>query len=61
MNKWYEEIEKYSYRDQLSFNYVLWKEKDKIKYISKNYALEYFNQNYHLKVLKLNDIDKKLY
>ena len=56
MNKWFEEIEKYSYRDQLSFNYILWKTKNKIKYISKNYALEYFNQLYHLKVLNLNEI-----
>ena len=56
MNKWFEEIEKYSYRDQLSFNYILWKTKNKIKYISKNYALGYFNQLYHLKVLNLNEI-----
>ena len=25
MNKWFEEIEKYSHRDQLSFNYLIWK------------------------------------
>ena len=25
MNKWFNEIEKYSHRDQLSFNYILWK------------------------------------
>ena len=51
MNLWYFEIEHYSYRDQLSFNYILWKiNKSKIiKYISKNVLFEYFNQkNFHL-------------
>ena len=45
MNKWYEEINNYSHRDQLSFNYVLWKTQFKIKYIVKNLALQYFFQN----------------
>ena len=48
MNKWFEEIKKYSHRDQLSFNYIYWKKKIKIKYISKKYALEYFSQKSHL-------------
>ena len=70
MNKWFEEIEKYSHRDQLSFssnifiwikksfvqllnniwwnnNYVIWKTGKKIKYISKEFALKYFNQYDH--------------
>ncbi len=56
MNKWYEEINNYSHRDQLSFNYVLWKTRLKIKYIAKNYALQYFFQNTtHLKLLQFKD------
>lgn len=42
MTKWYREIKKYSHRDQLSFNYIIWKNKIKMKYISKEYALQYF-------------------
>jgi hypothetical protein len=48
MNKWFEEVEKYSYRDQLSFNYLIWKTGIKIKYISKIFALNYFEQFLHL-------------
>ena len=48
MNKWFEEIENYSYRDQLSFNYALWKTKIKIKYISKIFAFNYFKQFLHI-------------
>ena len=48
MNKWFEEIEKYSHRDQLSFNYAIWKTGIKIKYISKIFALNYFKQFLHL-------------
>ena len=43
MTKWYSEIKKYSHRDQLSFNYIIWKNEIKMKYISKEYALQYFN------------------
>ena len=42
MNKWFYEIKKFSHRDQLSFNYINWKNNIKIKYISKNYVLKYF-------------------
>ena len=50
MEKWWEEIQKYSKRDQLSLSYVLWKTKIKIKYISKQFGLYYFRQNIrHLK------------
>ena len=46
MEKWFQEIKYYSHRDQLSFNYILWKFGNKIvKYISKNYALQYMSQN----------------
>ena len=56
MNKWYEEIKNYSHRDQLSFNYIMWKTGLKIKYINKNLALEYFVQNLtHLEVLQFID------
>ena len=44
MNKWYNEIKNYSHRDQLSFNYIYWKNNIKIKYISKQYAIKYFIQ-----------------
>ena len=50
MNSWYSQIKNYSHRDQLSFNYVLWKTGLKIKYISKYFAYFYFHQNlFHLK------------
>ena len=38
MNQWFYEIKHYSYRDQLSFNYILWKTNQSIiKYIKKLY------------------------
>ena len=59
MNDWFKEIKNYSYRDQLSFNYILWKNNYKIKYIVKNFALQYFPlKGYHRKVLDLNDVNK---
>lgn len=48
MNKWYSEIKNYSHRDQLSFNYIIWKNDIKMKYISKRYALHYFTKKTHL-------------
>ena len=50
MNEWFNEIKKNSHRDQLSFNYILWKTGNKdVKYISKKYIDKYFDQNpYHL-------------
>jgi len=45
MNNWYNEIKLNSHRDQLSFNYILWKKKNKyVKYISKYYINKYFTQ-----------------
>ena len=52
MNKWYEEIENNSHRDQLSFNYIIWKTGIKFKYISKRFTMNYFNQHGHIKKLK---------
>ena len=50
MEKWWEQIKNNSKRDQLSLSYVLWKTGYKIKYISKQFGLEYFRQNIsHLK------------
>ena len=48
MENWYEEIEKYSHRDQLSFNYISWKTGVKFKYISKSFTMNYFNQHSHI-------------
>ena len=42
MEKWWNEINKYSHRDQLSFNYLLWKTGIKIKYFSKLILYDYF-------------------
>ena len=39
MENWSKQISKNSHRDQLSFNYILWKNKDKnVKYISKQFS-----------------------
>ena len=48
MENWFEEIKTYSHRDQLSFNYIIWKKKYRIKYINKIFALQYFKQYKHL-------------
>lgn len=46
MNQWFYEIKHYSHRDQLSFNYIIWKTNNtKVKYISKEMLYEYFQQN----------------
>ena len=46
MNDWFHEIKQNSHRDQLSFNYILWKTGNKdVKYISKKYIDKYFEQN----------------
>ena len=49
MEKWWKEVNFYTYRDQLSFNYIKWKTKINIKYISKNFVLQYFKITNHLK------------
>ena len=51
MEQWWDQIKNYSHRDQLSFNYVLWKTGIKIKYFPKNFANRYFTLAWnHLKV-----------
>ena len=47
MEKWWEEIKSFSSRDQISFGYVLWKEKQKIKYIAKNFVFKFFERIPH--------------
>lgn len=51
MENWFYQIKHYSHRDQLSFNYILWKNRNKnVKYIPKEYINDYFNQTlFHLK------------
>jgi hypothetical protein len=47
MEKWFEEVKNHSHRDQLSFNYVLWKCPEiKISYMRKDiYKSEWFKWN----------------
>lgn len=46
MEQWFNEIKQNSHRDQLSFNYILWKtEINIIKYISKKMTEKYFTQH----------------
>ena len=51
MNQWFNEIVHNSHRDQLSFNYILWKNgNNHIKYISKGFIFKYFKKKgSHLK------------
>lgn len=52
MENWFDEIKIYSHRDQLSFNYILWKMKKKIKYLSKKFCFRYLAGNYiHRKIV----------
>ena len=52
MEEWFDEIKYYSHRDQLSFNYVLWKFGRKIKDLSKQFCFQYFKgNNIHRKIL----------
>ena len=55
MKEWWKEIENYSHRDQLSFNYVRWKTGIKNKIIPKNFALNYFKQSWHIKFFTIKD------
>ena len=50
MEHWWKEIENHSRRDQISFNYVAWKNKLKFNYIYKD-SIEnvYFKQLMHIK------------
>ena len=45
MEQWFQQIKHNSHRDQLSFNYILWKTKYSIvKYIPKTFTNKYFRQ-----------------
>jgi len=57
MELWFQEIKQNSHRDQLSFNYILWKTGNEyVKYISKIYTSQYFIQYpYHLKVFQFDN------
>ena len=46
MEEWFNEIQNFSHRDQLSFNYVLWKLHRKIKYLSKKFCFKYLGGDY---------------
>ena len=48
MEEWWKEIKNYSHRDQLSFNYAMWKTRIKNKYICKRFIINYFSQSGHL-------------
>ena len=54
MDIWWNEIKNYSYRDQLSLNYAIWKLNLNLKiyYLSKNFVLEYFSYKKHKKETK---------
>jgi len=56
MKLWWNEIKAYSYRDQLSLNYVIWKSKLNLKiyYLSKRFMIDYFSFKLHSKNIKLN-------
>ena len=46
MEQWFLEVKKNSHRDQLSFNYIWWKNKyNNVKYISKYFTIKYFIQH----------------
>ena len=45
MSDWWNEVRDYSHRDQLSFNYVLWKNKLNIKLIDTIYINNFFKLN----------------
>jgi hypothetical protein len=54
MKVWWNEIKNYSYRDQFSLNYAIWKSNINIKiyYLSKRFMLDYFFYRLHSKKVK---------
>lgn len=61
METWWKEVEKHSHRDQLSFNYALWKNQDvKIEYLKKTiFNCETFKLNFgHKRVLNYKTIKR---
>ena len=51
MENWWEEIRKYSHRDQLSLSYIIWKTGIKVKYLSKGIFWENINLTSHAKLI----------
>ena len=49
MEKWWEEVEKYSHVDNLAFNYVSYMTGVKFLYVSYQFTLDYFDHSNHLK------------
>ena len=49
MNKWWEEVEKYSHVDNIAFNYAGYMTGIRFLYISYQLSKEYFGHNKHLK------------
>ena len=49
MEKWWEEVERYSHVDGFEFNYAAYMTKIRFLYISYQLTLEYFGHNKHLK------------
>lgn len=62
METWWEEVKAKSYRDQLSFNYALWKNSDvKIKYLNKEiFNCKYFKWNSGHKKMEVKEIVPKI-
>ena len=54
MKFWWNEIKNYSYRDQLSLNYAIWKSHLhlKIYYLSKKFIKNYFSYRQHSNIIK---------
>ena len=54
MKIWWNEIRNYSYRDQLSLNYVIWKKNLNIKiyYLSYRFIMNYFTYKNHSKKIE---------
>ena len=49
MEKWWEEVEKYSHVDNLAFNYASYMTGVKFLYVSYQFTLDYFDHSNHLK------------
>ena len=49
MEKWWEEVEKYSHVDNLGFNYASYMTGVKFLYVSYQFTLDYFDHSNHLK------------
>ena len=61
MEIWWKEIKNFSYRDQLSLNYAIWKLNSNLKiyYLSKRFVIDYFSQKKHGKIYRSNNLKIK--